>query len=367
MIKKPKVSILCITYNQKDYIKQCIDSFLMQKTDFDFEILINDDASNDGTSEILKEYRAKYPDKIILNLQQENQYSKGIRNMMVRFLLPRAKGKYIAICEGDDYWTDKTKLQKQVDFLDSNPDYSVCFHPVRVFFENKEKEDYIFPRDMTDGFTFESLLGANFIQTNSVMYRKQDYKGMAVDVIPGDWYLHIYHAKFGKIGFINQVMSDYRRHPGGIWWGAIGDQTNFWKKNGIMHLMLYKRLLDMFGDNEKYKNIIMKNAGRNTNSIIAADDSSDEELIHKIADNFPGFVRQSVLNSSSEINELKKLVASKEKEISVIENEKDSSCKELKDLKTDKLKILNSWNYKVGSTILFIPKSIIKYVRNLRK
>ncbi len=113
--KTPLVSICSITYQHAPYIRQCLDGFLMQKTDFAFEVLIHDDASTDGTEEIIREYEAKYPDIIKPLYEEENQWVKGRRGSRT-FNFPRAKGKYIAMCEGDDYWTDPLKLQKQVDF-----------------------------------------------------------------------------------------------------------------------------------------------------------------------------------------------------------------------------------------------------------
>lgn len=124
---KPLVSICCITYNHEPYIRECLDGFLMQKTDFDFEILIHDDASTDKTADIIREYELKYPEIINPIYQTENQYSKGVRPIN-KFNFERAQGKYIAMCEGDDYWTDPLKLQKQVDFLDEHPEYVLSCH-----------------------------------------------------------------------------------------------------------------------------------------------------------------------------------------------------------------------------------------------
>ena len=109
----PLLSICCVTYNHKKYIRQCLDSFLMQKTNFKFEIIIHDDASTDGTADIIKEYYEKYPDIIKPIFQTENQFSQG-KSISKTFIYPRIKGKYVALCEGDDYWTDPYKLQKQV-------------------------------------------------------------------------------------------------------------------------------------------------------------------------------------------------------------------------------------------------------------
>lgn len=113
--QSPLVSITCLTYNHAPYLRQCLDGFVMQKTSFPIEILIYDDASEDGTQDIIREYERKYPDLIKPIYQTENQYSKGVKVEFV-YNYPRAKGKYIAFCEGDDYWTDPNKLQKQIDF-----------------------------------------------------------------------------------------------------------------------------------------------------------------------------------------------------------------------------------------------------------
>lgn len=123
-MKIPLVSICTITYNHSQYIRECLDGFLMQKTNFAFEVLIHDDASTDGTEEIIREYEAKYPEIIKPIYEKENQWVKGRRGSNV-FNFPRARGKYIALCEGDDYWTDPLKLQKQVDFLEGNPEYGL--------------------------------------------------------------------------------------------------------------------------------------------------------------------------------------------------------------------------------------------------
>lgn len=129
--ERPLVSICCITYNHGPYIRQTLEGFLMQETDFPFEILIHDDASTDDTADIIREYAARYPRIIRPILRTENQYSKGISNISV-FNFPRARGEYIAMCEGDDCWTAADKLQTQVDYLRSHPDCSLCFHSARI-------------------------------------------------------------------------------------------------------------------------------------------------------------------------------------------------------------------------------------------
>ena len=140
-VNMPMVSICCITYNHENYIKKALDGFLMQKTNFAFEILINDDASTDGTTNIIRSYESKYPDMIKPIYQIENQYSKGIRSIYGFFNFPRAKGKYIAMCEGDDYWIDPNKLQTQVDFLENNEDYGLVHSDLNEYNTITNKTD----------------------------------------------------------------------------------------------------------------------------------------------------------------------------------------------------------------------------------
>ena len=122
------VSICCITYNQEEYIRDALDGFLSQETDFSYEVLIHDDASTDGTADIIREYARQYPEIIKPILQTENQYAKGLTNVSGTYNFPRAKGRYIAMCEGDYYWTDPHKLQRQTDYMEAHPDCSLVFH-----------------------------------------------------------------------------------------------------------------------------------------------------------------------------------------------------------------------------------------------
>ena len=135
----PLVSICCITYNHAQFIRKCLDGFLMQQTNFPIEILIHDDCSTDGTTEIIREYEAKYPNLIFPLYEEENQYQQGKAAEIDFYNYRRARGKYIAYCEGDDYWTDLLKLQKQVDFMEANPEYSVCFHACQKYDVGRNK------------------------------------------------------------------------------------------------------------------------------------------------------------------------------------------------------------------------------------
>src|SRR5690554_1247666 len=136
------VSVCCLSYNHRPYIKDCLEGFVKQQCNFQFEVLIHDDASTDGTSDIIREYQKKYPNIIKPIIQTENQYQKGVAvNWVYNF--PRAQGKYIALCEGDDYWSDPLKLQKQVEVLENDPDCSLCFHPTKFVRNNNPLDSYI--------------------------------------------------------------------------------------------------------------------------------------------------------------------------------------------------------------------------------
>ena len=199
-----------ITYNHEDYISQAIDSVLTQKTNFDFQLIIGEDCSQDKTREIVINYQKKYPQIIRLLLANKNQ------GMMANWIktLQVAKSQYLAVLEGDDYWTDRYKLQKQVDFLDKHPDYSLCFHPVEAFYQDQSDKTYLIP-SKTENFNFKSLLQQNFIAACSVMYRHGIVKEIPdwfLSLNIGDWPYHLLHAFQGEIGFINQAMARYRRH-----------------------------------------------------------------------------------------------------------------------------------------------------------
>ena len=216
------VSVSCITFNHAPYIRGCLDGFLMQKTSFVFEILIHDDCSTDGTREIIEEYSKKYPDIIFPIFQTENQYSKGVRGMMARFNFPRCRGKYIALCEGDDYWTDPYKLQKQVDFLEANPDYVGCFHKIKTLLgENLVEDKGIEQRfervvDKNIITRLDLLEQGNFIHTCSFMFRNEPIvlsNEMRMSPV-GDIMLFLELAKIGYLKRIDEYMAVYRRGTG---------------------------------------------------------------------------------------------------------------------------------------------------------
>ncbi|MEH2352520.1 glycosyltransferase [Nostoc sp.] len=213
-----KVSILMITYNHENYIAQAIESILMQQTNFEYEVVIGEDCSTDNTRQIIIDYQNKYPEIIRLLLPDKNL---GMHKNFIQ-TLQACQGKYIAILEGDDYWTSSEKLQKQVDFLDKNLDFAICFHNVLVFWQDNSYSPAIFLHNQPKTSTIENLLINNFISTPSVMYRAglvQKFPDWFYEQSMGDWTFHILNAQHGKIGYIDEVMSAYRIHSKGVWSG----------------------------------------------------------------------------------------------------------------------------------------------------
>lgn len=217
------VSIDCITYNHEKYIADTIESFLMQKTDFKFEILIHDDASTDKTADIVRQYEKKYPNIVKPIYQTENQYSKGVKKINYKFNFTRAKGNYVAACEGDDYWTDPYKLQKQVEYMKNNVKCGMCFHAAELVDARSEKKIGIikpYSKDMISSTEEIILGGGGFLATNSMLYRKEildNPPSFYMNAHLGDYPLQIYFSTQKYAYYINEVMSAYRTNVEGSW------------------------------------------------------------------------------------------------------------------------------------------------------
>lgn len=217
-----RVSIDCITYNHGAYLEEAIESFLAQKTDFEYEILIHDDASTDETQAIILRYQERYPDIIKPLIQDENQYSRGPKRMGYLYNVTRAKGDYIAICEGDDYWTDPHKLQKQVDYLDRHPESVYCFHQANIVDENGQYLCKITPYPCPQKADINDVImnGGGFISSNSIVYRKDalsDPPDFYLNAPVGDYPLQIFLAASGDGYYMEEVMSSYRQNSVGSW------------------------------------------------------------------------------------------------------------------------------------------------------
>ena len=214
----PFVSVCCITYNHVNYIKDAIEGFIMQKTSFYFEIIIHDDASTDGTPEIIKEYAEKYPKLIFPIFQTENQYSKIQGSILTQFVWPKVRGKYIAVCEGDDYWIDPHKLQKQADYLEVNQDCSLCFHAAEYVYERDPEKNFVYrPKKIPKNKKFEIkhaiLVGGSLMPTNSMFFISEYVKDIPewMNKAPtGDGPLMLLLATKGNLGYIDELMSAYR-------------------------------------------------------------------------------------------------------------------------------------------------------------
>lgn len=220
--KTPLVSVYVVTYNQEKYLRECLDGIVMQQTDFPFEAIVIDDASTDGNPEIIKEYAERYPEIIKPVLLEENLWSQGINKFFAVFL-PRAKGKYIAFCEGDDYWTYEGKLQRQVDFLEKHPDYSMCFHNYEVKNETDLKYWYrglIKSRDAK----IEDIILCQVVQEATVLSRrssiekdielKDDILSKKFQFSDIRFYFSYFHT--GRVYGIAKTWSVYRVHEQGV-------------------------------------------------------------------------------------------------------------------------------------------------------
>ena len=215
---KPLVSICCLVYNHEPYLRDCFEGFIKQKTSFPIEILIHDDASTDRSADIIREYTAKYPDLFKPIYQTENQYSKGVK-ISFEYQYPRAQGKYIALCEGDDYWVDPNKLQMQVDWLESHPDYTMCFHRSKIIKESEAhcslKCDSIENRDYSATELFQEWI----VPTASICIRKEVLAypiKHPEKILNGDIILVEKAAHTGKVRGFKDTMAVYRVHANGI-------------------------------------------------------------------------------------------------------------------------------------------------------
>lgn len=225
--KTPLVSVICLTYNHEKYIRKCLDGFVMQRTSFPFEVFVHDDASTDGTPAIIREYAAKYPEIIRPILQERNLFSKGI-SITGTVILPLMRGTYVANCEGDDYWKDPDKLEKQVRILEANRNCRICLHKVEGISEAGAPIGCTFPKQeiQTGEMTPSVFIDKNrdFFQFSSFLYYKSDLEAY-YDNMPefarisdvGDKPLLLYLATLGDAFFLNEEMSAYRQNSSSGW------------------------------------------------------------------------------------------------------------------------------------------------------
>lgn len=214
-----KVIIKCFTYNQEKYIEDALKGFVRQKTTFPFCALVVDDCSTDRNVETIKEYERKYPDIIKGFYLQENYFSqKKDKNPLLQAWVDRSQ--YIAYCEGDDYWIDENKLQRQVEFLDSHPDYMMHFHNALVRYQNHNQPDHLISTFDSGDFNTALLFEKWQLPLASVLFRKeilnsQVYQDL-IKVYPGGFCFFIASSRVGKVFGLSECLSVYRKNDGGI-------------------------------------------------------------------------------------------------------------------------------------------------------
>lgn len=259
--KTPLVSVCVPTFNHEHIIQECLDSILAQKTDFTFEILIGEDDSQDNTRAIVKEYAENHQDTIRLFLRDSgtshffDENGKNVFNFNHKWLRKSARGTYIALCDGDDFWVDDQKLQKQINFMQSNPDLSMCFHNAKVIYSSDEEEHFF--SDIEEGeYTGVDIYERWLVPTSSAVFRTEyirDYRhAFNNSFLFGDLIIFLTMAERGKIWYLDEVMSVYRRHEGGILHGLFKEPENI--RKFVTH---QKEILRTFSD--KYRKAGHKN------------------------------------------------------------------------------------------------------------
>jgi glycosyltransferase involved in cell wall biosynthesis len=242
-VMKKKVSCHVITYNHINYISQCIEGILMQKTDFEFEIIIGDDLSTDGTREILEDYAIQNPKLIKLNLRNERgQGIPGKENFVST--LQMCKGEYITLCDGDDYWTDPFKLQKQVDFLEANSEYVIHSAVARVLSNNEITDDYVGLESEPKTFTIDNFYKQNNLISCTVIFKNiiTEFPTDFHKIIFGDWYLYtLLLKKSGLKAYRSKdIFSIYRIHSSGVM-KSLSLRRNY--EVHIQQIIMLKRLI----------------------------------------------------------------------------------------------------------------------------
>lgn len=237
-----RVSVICLAYNHGNYIKKCLQSLVNQKTNFDYEIIVHDDASTDDTSKIIKEFEKAYPNKIVPIYQKENKYSKGIK-ITNNIIYPIVRGEYCSFCEGDDCWCDDNKLQMQYDFMINNLDYSMCTHRVQLMSNDGIQLDKFIgctssvDRDFNyDEFLKEYFRFSYLFQTSSYFIKTDVLRKMPsfLDGLNGDMKMMLWSSTSGKIHYINKTMSNYRINVP----GSYNDRRKKQNKNVLLGKML---------------------------------------------------------------------------------------------------------------------------------
>lgn len=246
------VAIYCLVYNHEPYLRDCLEGFVMQQTNFPFVAIVHDDASTDNSAAIIREYEEKYPDIIKPIYEAENQYSKrdGSVGRIMNAAIDATAAKYVAMCEGDDYWTDPNKLQKQVDYMESHPECAVCFHPVMVHDQQTGEEYQDTLTKVPQITTIHDLARLNnYIHTPSVMYRYNPKVSETMSQLGklgvGDYLSHMLYAENGNICKLPDYMAVYRQGVG-VWTGPNSDG----EKNMFTWIVAISKLSSVLQDKE---------------------------------------------------------------------------------------------------------------------
>ena len=286
------VSVCCLAYNHEKYIKKTLEGFIKQKTNFKFEVIINDDASTDNTKMIIQKYVEKYPDIFVPVYQKENQYKKLRFGIVGSVLLPKAQGKYIAFCEGDDYWCDSNKLQTQYDIMENNEECSICIHKVQCINEDGTINPNTLPpvgNSLKTGMMSQEevarLLFRRYIwQTSGYFLRKKNLDDWLQGKLPflekmnGDMRMLLISLSHGKFYYIDEPMSCYRVN-------SIGSWTSSWQnKNRIEYFvneeLEKKRKYDEY-THFQYHEYILQSMVRNLFQVGVLDGKLSRELFGK--------------------------------------------------------------------------------------
>ena len=259
------VSVCIITYNQVQFIGQAIESVVSQQVNFPMEILIGDDCSTDGTQAIIRTYAERYPNLIRPVLHERNLGQNGLFNTLETY--KSATGTYLAAMDGDDYWTDPLKLQKQVDFLNANPGFSTCYHNALIIYEDGTPGHVVNSPDQPAVTTIEDLIGEEeiwFMATSSVLFRNdiREYPDWFKKSVSGDIPRYVLLAKLGKIGYLSDVMSVYRKNEGGTSFTDKYDDANFLQNR----IDMYEGINQELGG--KYSRTLRRNIARYYRSML---------------------------------------------------------------------------------------------------
>jgi glycosyltransferase involved in cell wall biosynthesis len=216
----PVVTVICITYNHAPYIRDALEGFVGQQTDFPVEIIVHDDASTDGTADVVREYAARYPDRVRPVIQTENQYSRGVAILPV-YCFPLVRGRYVALCEGDDHWTDPTKLQRQVEALERHPEMDFCAHCTRRTRDGRTI-GFVAPRLKDGVIPAEEVVKVIPLATASLLIRKTCYLTLTPmrEIRFNDMALQLQALARGGVMYLSRCMAEYRSQTPGSWTAA---------------------------------------------------------------------------------------------------------------------------------------------------